>query len=228
MSNNSLLQSYSANVIINCFRKMLLLKKIFDKRWPIAASNCTCQSQIMYANGLNSWNCRGFSGKSMSFEKQVKSFFHAFFFSFFWKKTFSEPFGEILFPEKRKTCKQALGIYRENRDIIPMFFCRFFFFLEKEFFILGGACLQVFLFSGKRIFHFAGKSLFLEKEKQKTHGKKILLVFPKLYFFQKNPPNSKKSMCSHTLSVIDRSNWILLLAIDYRKSFSSTTSFAKE
>ena len=88
--------------------------------------------------------------------------------------------------------------------------CRFFFFLEKEFFIL------------------LEKVFFRKKEKQKTHGKKILLVFPKLYFFQKNPPNSKKSMCSHTLSVIDRSNWILLLAIDYRKSFSSTTSFAKE
>ena len=102
MSNNSLLQSYSANVIINCFRKMLLLKMIFDKRWPIAASNWTCQSQIMYANGLNSWNCRGFSGKSMSFEKQVKSFFHAFFFFLFSGKRLSPSDLEKFFFQKKE------------------------------------------------------------------------------------------------------------------------------
>ena len=82
---------------------MLLLKKIFDKRWPIAASNWTCQSQIMYANGLNSWNCRGFSGKSMSFEKQVKSFFHAFFlFPFSGKRLFPSHLEKFFFQKKEK------------------------------------------------------------------------------------------------------------------------------
>ena len=120
MSNYSLLQSYSANVIINCFRKMLLLKKIFDKRWPIAASNWTCQSQIMYANGLNSWNCRGFSGKSMSFEKQVKSFFHAFFFFFFLEKDFLRAIWRNSFSRKKKNLQTSTGFLckPDNRLII--------------------------------------------------------------------------------------------------------------
>ena len=40
-------------------------------------------------------------------------------FSFFWKKTFSGPFGKSLFPEKRKTQKRLLGVTGDCPDSNP-------------------------------------------------------------------------------------------------------------
>ena len=52
------------------------------------------------------------------------------------------------------------------------------------------------------------------------------------YFKHESKINIRRHSClffqSHTSPVTDRSNWMLLFVIDYHKSLSSTTSFAKE
>ena len=141
----------------------------------------------------------GFFWKKSAFSKRSEIFFPNIFFFFFLEKLSFFQIWKNYFTRKKE---------KSTKEHSQCLFAGFFFFLEKEFFQIAWK-----------------KSFSRKKKNKKMHGKKISLVFQKTYFFQKNPCNSRNSIHSHTLSVIDRSNWMLLLAIIYQKSSLATTSF---